>query len=76
MENEKAIYKFNEKTNESQKRLAELQKYLDTYTAINPDEINWGDVGSMGYLLQQLNELTDWAYKRGEFEVDSLNAEE
>ena len=67
MGNEKVLIEFTSKTNEAQKHLAELQEYLNTCISINSDDVNWGNVGSMGYLLQELTELTDWAYKRGDY---------
>lgn len=33
----------------------------------SPENINWGHVGTAGWFLEKLTELTDYAYKRGEY---------
>jgi hypothetical protein len=67
MKNEKALQEFMAKIAEPQTLLAELQAHVDEHMGTNPDEINWGHVGSAGYMVEKLTELTDWAYQRGEY---------
>jgi hypothetical protein len=64
--NEKALFAFMEKVAEAKERLDELQRYVDDHMETSPDDVNWGDVGSAGYMVEKLIELTDWAFKRGE----------
>ena len=33
----------------------------------DPEDINWGHVGTAGYYLEKLTELPDHAYGRGEY---------
>lgn len=65
--NEKALQAFMVNIEEISDRLVELKAFTDNHMETNPDDINWGDVGSAGYMLEKLTELTDWAYKRGEY---------
>ena len=67
MGNEKALGNFIGVLGEARERLEELQKYIDNHMDANPDEVNYGHVGSAEYLLAQLTQLTDWAYNRGEY---------
>ena len=65
--NEKALGEFVGKIGEISERLAELKTFADDHMGYEPDSINWGHVGTAGYFLKQLTELTDAAYKRGEY---------
>jgi len=61
-----ALNRFMEQISEINERLAELQAFTDDHMGYNPNDINWGHVGTAGYFLEKLTELTDRAYKRGE----------
>jgi len=67
MKNEKALGAFMAKIAEAQTLLAELQAHVDDHMGASPDEINYGHVGSAGYMVEKLTELTDWALERGEY---------
>jgi len=67
MMNEKALGTFMTKVAEAQERLAELTTFLDDHMHKNPNEISWGSAGDAGYMVEKLTELTDWAFKRGEY---------
>jgi hypothetical protein len=64
---EKALEKFIGIIGEVNERLAELQTFTDEHMGFSPDDINWGHVGTAGWFLEKLKELTDFAYKRGEY---------
>ncbi|MDR2533009.1 MAG: hypothetical protein LBC82_09245 [Oscillospiraceae bacterium] len=64
---EKALDRFMEQISEFRERLAELQEFADEHMGYNPDDINWGHVGTAGWYLERITELTDCAYKRGEY---------
>jgi len=66
MKNEKALQEFMARMAQAQELLAELQTYVDDHMGANPDEINYGHVGSAGYMVEKLAELTYWALGRGE----------
>jgi len=67
MKNEKALSTFMAKIAEAQTLLAELQAHVDDHMGASPEEINYGHVGSAGYMVEKLTELTDWALGRGEY---------
>lgn len=67
MKNEKALGAFMAKMAEARERLAELQEYVDDHMGESPDDITWGHTGSAEYFVTQLTQLTDWAFKRGEY---------
>ena len=67
MKNEKALGAFMAKIAEAQSLLAELQARVDDHMGESPEDINYGHVGSAGYMVEKLTELTDWAFGRGEY---------
>jgi len=64
--NDKALQEFMAKIATASTLLQELQEFVDDHMEYSPDEINWGHVGSAGYVVECLTELADWAFKRGE----------
>jgi len=46
--------------------LARLQALSDDHFDTNPDEITWGDVGTLGHYAELLKRITDAAFKEGE----------
>jgi hypothetical protein len=66
-QNEKAVPQFMDKVAEIQARLAEMSAYFDDHMGYAPEDINFGHVGTAGYYLAQLTELTDNIFKRGEY---------
>jgi len=64
--NDKALQEFMARIAEASTLLQELQGFVDDHMEYSPDDINWGHVGSAGYMVEKLTELSDWAFKRGE----------
>jgi len=64
--NDKALQEFMARIAEAKTLLDELQTFADDHMEYSPDDINWGHVGSAGYMVERLNELADWAFERGE----------
>ena len=53
---------------------AEIDTMLERLAALSanhfetgPDEINWGNVGTLNHYRDRLREITDSAFKEGEF---------
>ncbi|MFT7597020.1 MAG: hypothetical protein ACI8R4_004363 [Paracoccaceae bacterium] len=46
--------------------LARLQGLSDGHFNAQPDEINWGDVGTLTHYATKLREITDSAFGEGE----------
>jgi hypothetical protein len=64
---EKALDRFIGAIGAIRDRLEELTAYADDHMGYNPDDINWGHVGTADYMLEKLTALTDLAYGRGEY---------
>jgi hypothetical protein len=47
--------------------LERLTTLSGNHFEINPDEINWGDVGTLNHYANLLRQITDSAFKEGEF---------
>jgi hypothetical protein len=65
--NEEALGRFMGTIAEINERLAELKEFADDHMGYQPEEITHGHVGSAAHFLSKLTELTDMAYKRGEY---------
>jgi len=47
--------------------LARLQGLSDEHFNASPDEIDWGDVGTLAHYATKLREITDSAFHEGEY---------
>ena len=48
-------------------RLARLQELSDEHFGVNPESVHWGHVGDLQHYAKKLKELTDCAFKEGEY---------
>ena len=62
-----ALDNFIAKKQEIDAMLARLQKLSDDHFGADPDEINWGHVGTVENYAAQLKEISDSAFNEGEF---------
>ncbi|WP_347268098.1 hypothetical protein [Paracoccus sp. (in: a-proteobacteria)] len=46
--------------------LERLKALSDDHFETHPDEINWGDVGTLNHYASLLRQITDSAFKEGE----------
>ena len=46
--------------------LANLQGLSDDNFDKNPEEITWGDLGNLAFLLERLQEASDFIFQEGE----------
>ena len=63
---EAALAAFVAKKAEIDERLARLQALSDDHFNSHPDEINWGDVGTLEHYAGLLKRITDSAFGEGE----------
>ena len=63
---EAAINAFLGKKAEIDNMLARLQSLSDEHFNCNPDEINWGHVGTLEHYASLLKRITDSAFSEGE----------
>ena len=64
--NEKALESFVATKAQIDQMLARIQTLSDDYFDTHPDEINWGDVGTLNHCASLLRQITDSAFSEGE----------
>ena len=64
--NEKALGAFVARKTEIDAMLERIQALSDDHFDTNPDEINWGHVGTLAHYAELLKRITDAAFKEGE----------
>ena len=47
--------------------LARLQNLSADHFAVDPDKVDWGDVGTIGHVLDYLQEASDFIFHEGEY---------
>ena len=65
--NDKALNAFIAAKAEIDAQLERLKAYSDEHFEAHPDEINWGHVGTLNHYASLLRQITDSAFKEGEF---------
>lgn len=65
-DNSAALDAFLAKKIEIDSMLARLQALSADHFNAHPDEINWGDVGTLEHYASLLRRITDAAFKEGE----------
>ena len=63
---EAALNAFMGKKAEIDEMLARLASLSDEHFNAHPDEINWGDVGTLEHYASLLKRITDSAFSEGE----------
>ncbi len=64
---ETALAAFLSKKGEIDTLLARLQALSDDHFNAAPDEVNWGHVGTLERYAEPLRQITDSAFKEGEY---------
>ena len=64
--NDKALDAFIAAKAEIDTMLERLKALSDDHFETHPDEINWGDVGTLNHYASLLRQITDAAFKEGE----------
>ena len=65
-DNSKAMTDFLAAKIEIDAMLERLKALSDEHFGTHPDEINWGDVGTLNHYASLLRQITDAAFKEGE----------
>jgi hypothetical protein len=63
---EAALAAFVSKKAEIDAMLTRLQALSDDHFGVAPDEVTWGDVGTLGHYAELLKRITDMAFNEGE----------
>ena len=66
-QNGAALSAFIARKAEIDAMLARLSALSDEHFDCAPDEINWGHVGTMAHYASLLKQITDAAFREGEF---------
>ena len=64
--NRTALDAFIARKTEIDTMLQRLQALSDEHFGYSPDDINWGDVGTLAHYAELLKRITDTAFKEGE----------
>jgi hypothetical protein len=64
--NEDALTAFVQRKAEIDGMLSRLQSLSDEHFGVAPDEVTWGDVGSLGHYAELLKRITDMVFNEGE----------
>jgi hypothetical protein len=64
--NDDALAAFVARKTEIDAMLSRLQALSDDHFGVAPDEVTWGDVGSLGHHAELLKRITDMAFNEGE----------
>ena len=64
--NDDALAAFVQRKAEIDVMLTRLQSLSDEHFGVAPDEVTWGDVGSLGHHAELLKRTTDMAFNEGE----------
>lgn len=65
-DNTKALAAFVGRKAEIDAMLARLQALSADHFNLSPEEVNWGDVGTLEHYASLLRRITDSAFKEGE----------
>jgi len=65
--NDKALNAFISAKAKIDTMLERLIALSGDHFETNPDEINWGDVGTLNHYASLLRQITDSAFKEGEY---------
>ncbi len=65
-QNDKALDDFMAAKTEIDAMLERLKALSDDHFETHPDEINWGNVGTLNHYASLLRQITDSAFKEGE----------
>jgi hypothetical protein len=64
--NQDALAAFVQRKAEIDAMLSRLQALSDEHFGVAPDEVTWGDVGSLGHYAELLKRIADMAFSEGE----------
>jgi hypothetical protein len=64
--NDDALAAFVVRKAEIDAMLTRIQTLSDDHFGVLPDDVTWGDVGSLGHYAELLKRITDMAFNEGE----------
>jgi hypothetical protein len=64
--NDDALAAFVARKGETDAILSRIQSLSNDHFGVAPDEVTWGDVGTLGHYAELLRRITDMAFHEGE----------
>ena len=64
--NDDAVDAFVARKAEIDAMLSRIQSLSNDHLGVAPDEVTWGDVGTLGHYAELLRRITDMAFHEGE----------
>jgi hypothetical protein len=64
--NDQALTAFVTRKAEIDAMLERLAAFSDDHFDLAPEDVNWGDVANLGYVLEKLREASDFIFQEGE----------
>ena len=68
LKNQKALEAFVARKADIDGMLARIAALSEDHFNVAPDQVTWGDVGSLSHYAELLKRITDSAFKEGEFD--------
>lgn len=66
-DNSKALAAFTDAKAEIDDMIARISALSGDHFGVDPGQVNWGHVGTVALYLSKLREITDAAFKEGEY---------
>mgnify|MGYP003478123646 FL=1 len=67
LKNQKALEAFVARKADIDGMLARIAALSEDHFNVAPDQVTWGDVGSLSHYAELLKRITDSAFKEGEY---------
>jgi hypothetical protein len=64
--NDQALAAFVTRKAEIDVMLERLAGFSDDHFGVAPEDVNWGDVANLGYVIDRLREASDFIFQEGE----------
>ena len=67
MDNSEQITAFVKGINDAMAKLERLAQAMDDHLSIGPDDVGWADVGTIGKINADLQDVVDFTFQEGEY---------
>jgi hypothetical protein len=64
--NDQALTAFVARKAEIDAMLERLASLSDDHFGVAPDDVSWGDVANLGYVIEKLRQASDFIFQEGE----------
>ena len=64
--NDEALAAFVARKGEIDAMLERLAAFSDDHFGVAPEDVSWGDVANLGYVIEKLRQASDFIFQEGE----------